>query len=299
VDEELERALRRLGGAARTGELRDRGVPRSRIEAAQRSGLLVRHGRGCVAVPGVDPAFVAAARVRGGVTCVTALHVWDLPLLRAPTCGHVAIELDRGAPRPGLVPASTVLHWTPSLGGDLPARLVPVEVALGHAVRCLPLAEAVAVFDAALRRRLVRTEALRAARPGVGGPRFDDVMALVDPAAESIQESIGRVALVRAGLDVRTQVVIAGVGRVDLLVEGRVVVELDGFSYHSDRAAFREDRRRDRALARRGLHVLRFAFEDAVYATSTMVSDVQALICARSAGGRLTDPTPSVRKIAR
>jgi very-short-patch-repair endonuclease len=39
----------------------------------------------------------------------------------------------------------------------------------------------------------------------------------------------------------------------------RLVVEVDGYAYHSDRHAFRADRARDRELNRRGLTVVRFA----------------------------------------
>jgi very-short-patch-repair endonuclease len=39
----------------------------------------------------------------------------------------------------------------------------------------------------------------------------------------------------------------------------RLVVEVDGYAYHSARATFRADRARDRYLGRRGLLVLRFA----------------------------------------
>jgi very-short-patch-repair endonuclease len=41
-----------------------------------------------------------------------------------------------------------------------------------------------------------------------------------------------------------------------------LVVEVDGYRYHSDRAAFRSDRVRDRELNRRGLTVLRFADQE-------------------------------------
>lgn len=41
--------------------------------------------------------------------------------------------------------------------------------------------------------------------------------------------------------------------------ETGLVVEMDSYSYHSDRATFESDRRRDRELKRRGLDVLRFA----------------------------------------
>ena len=42
----------------------------------------------------------------------------------------------------------------------------------------------------------------------------------------------------------------------------RVVVEVDGYRYHSDRAAFRADRAKDRYLGQRGLTVVRLADDE-------------------------------------
>ncbi len=40
----------------------------------------------------------------------------------------------------------------------------------------------------------------------------------------------------------------------------RVVAEVDGFAFHSSRASFERDRRRDGRLAERGLRVVRFTW---------------------------------------
>ena len=54
-----------------------------------------------------------------------------------------------------------------------------------------------------------------------------------------------------------------GPHRVDFLWRAkRLVVEVDGYRYHSDRASFRADRARDRYLGGRGFAVLRFADEE-------------------------------------
>jgi very-short-patch-repair endonuclease len=42
----------------------------------------------------------------------------------------------------------------------------------------------------------------------------------------------------------------------------RLVVELDGYAYHSDRTSFEADRRRDRELQARGYVVLRFTYRE-------------------------------------
>src|SRR5690606_16212758 len=83
----------------------------------------------------------------------------------------------------------------------------------------------------------------------------------LDPAAESGIETLVRLALRRHRIRSRSQVVIAGVGRVDLLVGERLVIEVDGYRWHGDRAAFEADRDRDRELVRRGYVVLRPSYE--------------------------------------
>lgn len=58
--------------------------------------------------------------------------------------------------------------------------------------------------------------------------------------------------------------------------EPRLVVEVDGYGYHSSRASFRSDRARDRYLAGRGLTVLRFADEELNDVPLAVASAVQA-----------------------
>jgi very-short-patch-repair endonuclease len=61
------------------------------------------------------------------------------------------------------------------------------------------------------------------------------------------------------------QVVIRGVGRVDLLVEGRLIVELDGRETHHDDEAFERDRLRDVATAIDGYRSLRLSYRQVMY----------------------------------
>ena len=63
----------------------------------------------------------------------------------------------------------------------------------------------------------------------------------------------------------------------DLLV-GRVVIELDGFAYHSDRADYRRDRRRTNALTALGYRVLRFSWEDVVGDAGSVVDRVREVM---------------------
>jgi very-short-patch-repair endonuclease len=272
--DQLVRFVAARSGVARRADLVRAGFGASMIRRAHEAGVLQRFAHGCYGLPGVSPDAVAAVRVAGATTCVSALRALRLPLVAAPAEPHVVVPTGRGAPRRGLLPAGTVLHW-----GIVPADRVPdAAQSLAHATRCLPLRELVAPLDAALARGVVDEASLAGARRWSRRREFDAAIRLADARSGSIQETFVRVALVQAGLDVVPQVAIPGVGRVDLLVEGRVVVETDGFAYHGDRRAFREDRRRDRELELRGYPVLRYTYEDAVFATGRVVEQVARLV---------------------
>lgn len=75
-----------------------------------------------------------------------------------------------------------------------------------------------------------------------------------------------------------TQVQIRGVGRVDMVVEGRLIIELDGFDFHWDRATFLKDRRRNNAGMLSGLPTLRYVYEDLVFTPERVVAEVQTML---------------------
>ena len=57
--------------------------------------------------------------------------------------------------------------------------------------------------------------------------------------------------------------VLPGIGEVDLLVGGRLIIETDGRRYHLGEA-FENDRRRDRAATISGYRVLRLTYRQVV-----------------------------------
>lgn len=69
--------------------------------------------------------------------------------------------------------------------------------------------------------------------------------------------------------------------RLDYLITGeslQLAVELDGFTFHSDRAAFTYDRLRQNDLAATGLTVLRFSYDAVRLDTARCVAQLQALL---------------------
>lgn len=127
--------------------------------------------------------------------------------------------------------------------------------------RELPEAHAVAALDSALHQGLVSRAALAGRISRMQGRdtlTLRRAVLLADARAESVLESLLRVLLFRAGLPrPRSQYVVRDderVLRLDLAwPELRLAVEADGFEYHSDRRAYRRDRRRLNALTAPGL----------------------------------------------
>ncbi len=87
-----------------------------------------------------------------------------------------------------------------------------------------------------------------------------------------------RLLLRTLGHDVQVQVEIAGVGRVDLLVDGWLIVECDSRGFHADWAARRRDLRRDLAAARLGYTTVRPLAEDILFAYDDLVSAMRDVL---------------------
>ena len=102
-------------------------------------------------------------------------------------------------------------------------------------------------------------------------------MGAADGRCESGIESIARYLLQLLGLRVEVQVQIDGVGRVDLLVEGRLIVEIDGRRWHPD---FERDRRRDTSAAIGRYRTLRFTWKQVLYDWPRVQAAVLAALAA-------------------
>jgi very-short-patch-repair endonuclease len=137
---------------------------------------------------------------------------------------------------------------------------------------------ALAILDSALHGRQLPL----GGRGGLAArlPRPLAQVRLADGRAESGVESVSRYLLVLLGLPVEAQVVIDGVGRVDLLVEGRLIIELDGRVSHDDPGAFARDRRRDAAAAAGRYRVLRFDCRQVLFEWPTVEAAVLAALAA-------------------
>jgi very-short-patch-repair endonuclease len=267
-------ALDRRLGASWWRALMSAGVTDGDLRGAVRRGQVLCVGGGTYALPGATPDAVMAARLRGRVTCSSAAKRFGLDLLSDPLVPHVLV------PRNRAVETNDAVVHRATVPGSGP--VVPLLYALVAVLRCLDTVDAVVVVDSALRQGTARLRSLDARLRGPGSVEARRQLGLADARSGSVIETVARLALRQAGLPVDCQVLIQGVGRVDLVVDGWLVVELDGFAYHSDRERYRTDRRRTNGLVARGYRVLRFSYEDVMF----HLADVVAQVVAVNAAGR-------------
>ena len=239
-----------LGGAARLSQLRDAGYSRRYVDGAVARGELERVGAGRVVLPTAQREVRIAAMAAARVTCVTGLALLGLPVLHAPKRVHVATSNSRSYRAWGL---DLRLH---RIVGPVD---IPVDVAtmVRHASACLDDEALIVTLDGCVRRGFLTTAEL-AELDVVGRRRWRAVVDRCDPRSESAPETLARLALATLGVLVWPQADIPKVGRVDFLVEDRLVVEIDGRAHHAAPQEFATDRRRDRTLAERGFAVARF-----------------------------------------
>ncbi len=287
----IERSLSQAGGCLLSRDLVHSRSDARELAALVSTGVVLRLGRGAYALPAAPPDVVAPRLAGGLLTCVSAAAEVGLPLLRAPSAPHVAIPSTRRLPRSASLPPGTRVHWDGRVEapapGTMSALATPTPLALLHTLGCLPAREVVALWDAAVNRGVVRHHELAVLRPRRAGRRqFDAVLRSTDGRSQSMPETFLRLATRRLGLLVEPQALVEGIGFVDLLVERRVAVEVDGYAFHSDRVAFAEDRRRDRAALAVGLASLRYTFRDAVQHTERAAMEVLEAVRASVRSGR-------------
>ena len=244
-------ALDRCEGIAHIETLTSLGVPVSVAAAAVRSGLVTRPRRNWVATPAADHELHAAVTAGGRVGCVSQARRLGLWVLDAPEL-HLSLPRHSGHARP---PAGAVAHWRGREWRSGRATVDPLETVLRDVADCLTLEAALCVIDSALNKGLIGLAELE--RILLATRRGARLLPLLDPAAESGLETIVRYRLLVAGILARSQVVVDGIGRIDLLIGERLVIECDGRAHHDDPLARARDRRRDLLLAARGYLVIR------------------------------------------
>ncbi len=268
---ELTEILRGAGGVAPTSLLIANGVGDPVIRTAVRRQRIVRLERGLLALPGADPEFVAARRSRALLTCVSACKRYGLWMLHEPARPHYWLANGR---RTG----NFVSHRSALVQRPLQEPVAALPDVLLHSLLCLPPLESLVMVESAVIRGDIEVSWLLRHLRGNRCGKARDVLAKVERGADSLLETLARVLFRDAGIRVETQVWIDGIGRVDFLLEGFLIVELDGLAFHLDSRQFKKDRRRDNAAVRQGLLVLRYFYDDVVHAPGALLNEVREVL---------------------
>lgn len=259
-----------LGGVALTRSVLAGGAGEEDLRRAVRRGEILRVERGVLALPGADPELVAAKQSRALLTCVSAAPRYGLWVLQPATVPHYWHGNGRRT-------IGCVSHRT-ALTRPAPGAVAALPDVLLHALLCLPPLESLVMVESACNRGDIDPGFLLRHLRGNRCGKARDVVARVECGADSLLETLARVLFRDAGIVTETQVWIEGIGRVDFLLEGFLIVEIDGLAFHLESRQFKKDRRRDNAAMVQGFPVLRFFYDDVVYGPDRVLAQVREVL---------------------
>jgi very-short-patch-repair endonuclease len=220
------------------------------------------------------------------VSALAELGAWVLhrpPQLEvAVTRGSARLRHDAGA----------IVHWVSDRATPASTSVVGVSEALVRVVLDHDLEVSVPCLDWALstgRLDRVEFEQLILALP----ESARCIREWVDPASQSVLESVARVRLRRRGHRIRSQVPVGDLRVIDLVIDDVVALELDGREHHE--STFETDRRKDLQIVIEGRQPLRVSYSMLVHDWPTVELAITAALRARGRARRSAIPPPEPR----
>lgn len=270
--------LQQHGFVTRTAHLIRLGHGRRSIGRAISRGDILRVCEGWVATTDASQTSIIAIANRGKLSGSTALAtrgVWDgvdhrihvqVPVNSHGSVRRVSTPLAAFTP-PKHPMRGVVRHWTHERRSNPlePPWRVSVIDALVQVAKIAPREQFIACVESAVCKK----ELTRAGIPilfSLLPQRLQSLSSSLDFGSESGLETIARLRLAPCVRRIVTQVKIPGIaklggdGRVDLLIDGWLVIELDGDEFHDPVA----DRERNAALVRLGYRVHRFGYDQVI-----------------------------------
>src|SRR5690625_2396671 len=249
-------ALRRRFDVWRPKDLRAEGTSDRKRSEKIRSGDLISLGKGWYSSPST-PSEVAGPLSRGHrATCITAAEMHGLWVPASKKVHEVGLRRESGSSESAVTWHRPIVRAWPD---DEP--IMPLRIALVHAAHCLPPWEAAALLESALERWQLGPDEVSEILREIP-PTRRRALGRISTRAGSGSETRVRRHLERRGVRVREQVVVPGVGRVDLIAGDRLIIECDSLAHHASVSGYHEDRRRDRMSLKGGYLVLRLTWHD-------------------------------------
>jgi very-short-patch-repair endonuclease len=272
------------GGAARTGQLLAAGYSRRDIAGLLELGVR-QPRRGIFLAPGCDEELAAALHHNGRLTCASAAAYYGLWIRNPPAQLHLACNHGHGA--------GFVRHRTTRFRSDQPRPVAAVEDVVLHGLGCLPPPASTALATSAIRLHGVPVDLLKDQLRGDRSAPVLRALRELDLRAESIVEVDAQHLFRTNGIAFEPQVFLPGIGRVDFLLNGFLIVEIDGFAFHSKRAAMLRDRDRNNSSTVKGYAVLRYMPEHIWFNQQQVLAEIQAALALRTAPVQLKADVPS------
>lgn len=273
-------ALGRLGGIATTRELLQL-TTRKRLRGAVAAGRVVHVARSRYALASLDEAEAAAIAVDGHLRLLSAAAHWGWQVKWPARWPQLVVALKPERP----VDATTLCAVLPraDLDGWATSR---VRTVLDCAAE-LSFDEALAVADSALRSGDLTHEELEQALPRDAPAGVRRVVEHASPLAANPFESVLRAILIEAGVSVVPQWATT-IGDItyhpDLAdpIHG-IAIEANSWAHHASKEDHDQDCRRYNALVLAGWIVLRFTWEQVMFAPDEVAATVRAAIKLRQA----------------
>lgn len=222
-------------------------------ESVERGDLVhVRRDRYALASTHRD--IVRAVRIGGRVSCLSLLVLLGVFVFR---CRELHVLVTPGSSRLRVTKdVKAVLHWKVLTSVRDSLHAAPLIDAVAHSVLCQAPREALATLDSVVHHGLLTLDELATMFTALP-LRFRPLLVLVDPSADSGPETFMRLMLRTMGVAYETQVYLDGVGYVDFVVDGWLIIECDSKEFHEGWEKQVQDRGRDLAAARLGYVTVR------------------------------------------
>jgi very-short-patch-repair endonuclease len=244
-----------------------------------------RPKRGVLALRDCRRDFLAAIMHNSVLTCASAAQDYGLWLRNAPARLHLGCDHGYSRDRGGSAKVPRTFHRGLRYPKHHTLPLAAVEDVIIHALGCLPENVAIPLVASAVRAHGLRPELLeddliaRKSGPALKALRKVDLRVESLPEAEALLFLLPLAAAL--GVEVQAQAFIPGIGRVDFLIAGFLIVEIDGVAYHSDRASVRRDRHRNNASTLKGYITLRYLPEEIWNESERVAAEIQAVLTGR------------------
>ena len=197
----------------------------------------ISHYRGWI----YDPNRYTLDQVRAFVynaslSCVSAAQIYELPLLleERPQKTHLSVAYNRGMHASKLRRFDDVCIHREQIMSEEERRthVASIGTVLERVLVCMPLKVSLPMLDAARNQGLYDISTLTLPISGSRVPHLREAIGLSTDRARSILETVARLQLIDMGLTPEVGVWIEGVGEVDMIILGFIVIEVDGWAFH-------------------------------------------------------------------